>query len=155
MMEEASRKDFHTGRMLLYPWSSQTMPGRFDHNSFSYEAERRATNTTRLIKKLRVHYRFIVYQKTHRETYEVPIIRAVLIETLNSDWAEKLPEAARHKVISTNNAPLFWLSASGVFTKAVETQASPPAEFLPFLKHRRKAVSGPCTIFLATMRTFE
>src|SRR5262249_29913592 len=82
--------------------------------------------TTRFIKKLRAHYRFIVYQKKHRQTYQVPSIRAVLIETSNSDWAENLRAAARHKVISPNNAPLFWFTASAVFTRPVDTETSWP-----------------------------
>ena len=55
--------------------------------SFFYEADRKTSDTTKIRKKLRAIWHYVVAQKKHRERYGVPRIRAVLIETLDRQWA--------------------------------------------------------------------
>jgi hypothetical protein len=90
-------------------------------SSFFYEADRKTTNTTRFIKKLRAHFYYIIRQRLHNEHYGTSRIRAVLTETLDKNWAENLREAARHQLVSGNTpSPLFWFTASENFTTSVE-----------------------------------
>ena len=46
-------------------------------------------------------------------------IRAVLIETADSQWAHNLREAAKENLVSNSPSPLFWFTTSEVFTKPV------------------------------------
>jgi hypothetical protein len=89
-------------------------------SAFFYEADRKTANTTRFIKKLRAHFHYIVNHKHHQEHYGITRIRAVLTETLDTSWAENLRQAAAHPVVSGKPSPLFWFTASDVFTKPVE-----------------------------------
>jgi hypothetical protein len=91
--------------------------------SFFYEADRKTTNTTRLIKKLRAHFHYIVVEKKHQEHYNVPRIRAVLVETLDENWAEHLrQQVGAHPVVSKKPSPLFWFTHSGAFASPVEIE---------------------------------
>jgi hypothetical protein len=88
---------------------------------FFYEADRKTTNTKRMIKKLRGHFYYIAKARQHREDYGIERVRAVLTETLDSKWAETLRIAAHHPVVSGNKASeLFWFTASEFFTKLIE-----------------------------------
>jgi hypothetical protein len=80
--------------------------------SFFYEADRRTTDTTKFRKKLRIHFHSVVVQKKHREIYGVPRIRAVLVETLDRQWAWHLRESAKHPIVSGKPSALFWFTPS-------------------------------------------
>jgi hypothetical protein len=67
--------------------------GREDLHFF-YEADRHRTDTNKYNKKLRGHFHFIVKQKLHREFYDIQRVRAVLTETVDDEWAERLRQAA-------------------------------------------------------------
>ena len=85
---------------------------------FFYEADRKTTNTTRMIKKLRGHFHYIAKARQHREDDGIQRVRAVLTETLDTRWAEALRIAAGHPVVSgPKAAELFWFTASEVFMK--------------------------------------
>ncbi len=73
-----------------------------------------------MIKKLRGHFHFAVKQKLHQAVYNVPNIRAVLIETLDRQWAETLRQAAAHPAVSgPKPSNLFWFTSSEFFTEHV------------------------------------
>jgi Replication-relaxation len=84
---------------------------------FFYEADRKTTNVTRFIKKLRSHFHYIVKQKLYQEHHGVGRIRAVLIETLDTQWAEHLRQAAAHPIVSGKPSSLFWFTASEVLAR--------------------------------------
>ena len=90
---------------------------------FFYEADRKTTSTKKFIKKLRAHFRYIARGRKHEEKYQIRRVRAVLIETLDTAWAEELRQAARHPIVSGNKpTPLFWFTASEVFTESREVE---------------------------------
>lgn len=86
---------------------------------FFYEADRHRTNTNRFNKKLRAHFHFAVKQKERlRQSYGLNRIRAVLTETVDDEWAERLRFAANHFVVSgPKPSPLFWFTTSRLFTQ--------------------------------------
>jgi len=92
-------------RFVAGPEDSQEM-------SFFYEADRKTSDTTKIRKKLRAIWHYIVEQKKHRERFGVPRIRAVLIETLDRQWAWQLRECAKHPIVSGRPSPLFWFVPS-------------------------------------------
>ena len=88
---------------------------------FLYEADRHRTNTHKFNRKLRAHFHFIVKQKRHQEVYNAKRIRAVLTETTDDDWAEKLRQSAAHVTVSgPKPSPLFWFTTSRLFTQDCE-----------------------------------
>jgi hypothetical protein len=100
--------------------------------NFFYEADRKTTNTTRFIQKLRTHFHFIAKQRRHEEHYGVKRIRAVLVETLDTRWAETLRRAARHPIVCGNKpTPLFWFTSSSLFTSKIEVQSGKGARGVP------------------------
>jgi hypothetical protein len=125
-------------RMLFETMETERIPHRPDayftlyfpkreegkqYSSFFYEADRRTTDTARMIKKLRGHFHFIVKQKLHQSLYTVPSVRAVLVETLDSQWAETLRQAAGHPAVSgAKPSNLFWFTSSEFFTKTIAKQ---------------------------------
>src|SRR6185503_9405289 len=85
---------------------------------YLYEADRKTSSSTRLIKKLRGHFLFAVRYKRQLEAYGIKRIRAVLVETLDTQWAEVLRQAASHPVVSGHKASgLFWFTSSEFFAK--------------------------------------
>ncbi len=85
---------------------------------YLYEADRKTSNSTRLIKKLRGHFLFVVKYKRQLEAYGLNRIRAVLIETLDTRWAEVLRQAARDPAVSGRKpTALFWFTSSEFFAK--------------------------------------
>jgi hypothetical protein len=89
--------------------------------SFFYEADRKHTSTKKHNRKLRAHFHFIVRQRKHQEHYGVNRIRAVLIETISTHWAEELRQAASHFAVSgPKPSPLFWFTTSELFTRPAE-----------------------------------
>src|SRR6185503_8368765 len=57
---------------------------------FFYEADRKTMNTTDMIKKFRGHFHYIAKAHQHQQDYGIKRIRAVLTETLDTEWAETL-----------------------------------------------------------------
>ena len=90
---------------------------------YLYEADRKTSNSSRLIEKLRGHFLFVVKYKRHLEAYGLNRIRAVLIETLDTKWAEVLRQAARHPAVSGRKpSALFWFTSSEFFAKRSSTE---------------------------------
>jgi hypothetical protein len=89
---------------------------------FFYEADRHRTDTNKYNKKLRAHFHFAVKQKERlREIYGLDRIRAVLTETIDDAWAERLRQAANHVTVSgPKPSPLFWFTTSRLFTEQVQ-----------------------------------
>jgi len=89
---------------------------------FFYEADRHTTDTNKYNKKLRAHFHFAVKQKERlKETYGLDRIRAVLTETIDDHWAERLRQAANHVTVSgPKPSPLFWFTTSRLFTEEVQ-----------------------------------
>lgn len=93
--------------------------------SFFYEADRHRTDTNKYNKKLRAHFHFAVKQKEILKTnYGLNRIRAVLTETVDDDWAERLRQAANHVTVSgPKPSPLFWFTTSRLFTQPTQSSA--------------------------------
>jgi len=99
-------------------------PGR-EPLHFFYEADRHRTNTVRFNKKLRAYFHFVVKQKKYRQTHGVNRIRAVLTETVDDEWAEKLRESANDFTVSGSKpSPLFWFTTSRLFTQETSQEGS-------------------------------
>jgi hypothetical protein len=59
-------------------------------------------------------------------------VRAVLIETLDDDWAEHLRAAAGHPGVSGNKpSSLFWFTTSRLFNEQVEVREGNRTKLLP------------------------
>jgi|GEM_PF-2905548 len=96
-------------------------PGQDEPSHFFYEADRKTMNTTDMMKKFRGHFYYIAKARQHREDYGVKRIRAVLTETSDTNWAERLRIAARHQVVSgPKPSELFWFTSSEYFTKPIK-----------------------------------
>jgi hypothetical protein len=103
-----------------------------DDLHFFYEADRHRTDTNKYNKKLRAYFHFIVKQKRHREFYDIQRVRAVLTETVDDDWAERLRQAAGHVTVSGSKAsPLFWFTTSRLFVEEAVVQTNGRARTLP------------------------
>lgn len=98
---------FFTLRYLDRPESKQ-----YEH--FLYERDRKTTtDRKRIVKKLRAHFHYIIKRRQYQTDYGVPSIKAVLIETLDDDWALYLREVAAHPLVSPHQpTPLFWVTTS-------------------------------------------
>jgi hypothetical protein len=94
---------------------------------FFYEADRHRTDTNKYNKKLRAHFHFAVKQKERlKEIYGLDRVRAVLTETIDDEWAERLRQAANHVTVSgPKPSPLFWFTTSRLFTDQVQTGKTP------------------------------
>jgi hypothetical protein len=105
--------------------------GREDLHFF-YEADRHRTDTNKYNKKLRAHFHFVVKQKRQQELYGIPRVRAVLTETVDDEWAERLRQAAGHVTVSGSKAsPLFWFTTSRLFVEETVVQGNGRARSLP------------------------
>lgn len=83
---------------------------------YFYEADRKTMNVPKMNRKFRSHFHYIVKKKLHREHYQVKRIRAVLIESIESNWANHLRVNARHPLVSGGKpSPLFWFTTSELF----------------------------------------
>lgn len=90
---------------------------------YFYEADRKTMNVPKMNRKFRSHFHYVVKQKLHRADYGVNRIRAVLVESLDSGWANHLRTNARHLLVSGNKpSPLFWFTTSEIFEKKVSGQ---------------------------------
>lgn len=96
---------------------------------FFYEADRHRTDTNKYNRKLRAHFHFAVKQKGRlRETYGLDRIRAVLTETIDDEWAERLRQAANHVTVSgPKPSPLFWFTTSRLFVEETHQEGGPRA----------------------------
>ncbi|HEY6807093.1 MAG TPA: replication-relaxation family protein [Pyrinomonadaceae bacterium] len=102
---------------------------------FFYEADRHRTNAHKYNKKLRAHFNFIVKQKIHQQIYGINRIKAVLTETIDDEWAERLRQAAGHEIVSGNTPSLlFWFTSSRLFTE--KQYVSRASRTLPTYLHR-------------------
>jgi hypothetical protein len=91
--------------------------------NFFYEADRKHTSIKKHNRKLRAHFHYIVKQRLHEEDYSIKRVRAVLIETIDDDWADTLRSAAAHPAVSGSKpSPLFWFTTSRLFTQQIETE---------------------------------
>lgn len=104
---------------------------------FFYEADRHRTDTNKYNKKLRAYFHFVVKQKLHREFYDIQRVRAVLTETVDDEWAERLRQAAGHVNVSGSKAsPLFWFTTSRLFVEEAVVQDNGRGRSLPMhLRH--------------------
>jgi hypothetical protein len=81
------------------------------YESFFYEADRKTMDTTRMKKKLRGHFQFIVKRRLHQLHYGIDTIRAVLIETVDTAWRDTLRSACADAVVSgPKPSNLFWFT---------------------------------------------
>jgi hypothetical protein len=104
---------------------------------FFYEADRHRTNAHKYNKKLRAYFHFIVKQRQHQRIYGIDRIRAVLTETIDDEWAERLRRAAGSVTVSGSKpSPLFWFTTSRLFTEAIASDDSRPGRTLPTHLHR-------------------
>jgi hypothetical protein len=107
-------------------------PAGDQFRNYFYEADRKNTSTTKHNRKLRAHFHYIVKQRLHQLRYGIDRVRAVLIETLDDDWAEQLRQAAEHPGVSGNKpSPLFWFTTSRLFTEQVELREGNRTKILP------------------------
>jgi len=121
--------------------------GQEDLKHFFYEADRKTTNTTKMMRKLRGHWYYIAKARQHQQDYGIKRIRAVLTETLDTKWAEALRIAAQHPVVSgPKPSELFWFTASQLFTRPVERdndESTRPARPLPYYLDHPDVVFRP------------
>jgi hypothetical protein len=108
---------------------------------FFYEADRKHTSTKKHNRKLRAHFHFIVKQRRHQEHYGVCRIRAVLIETISSSWAEELRQATNHYTVSgLKPSPLFWFTTAELFIKPVEIKEGRRSRQMPLYLTRPEII---------------
>ena len=109
--------------------------------NFFYEADRKHTSIKKHNKKLRAHFHYIVKQRQHEEDYGIKRVRAVLIETIDDDWADTLRSAAAHPVVSgSKSSPLFWFTTSRLFTKQIEIEDNGRKRQVPYYLLRPEIV---------------
>lgn len=83
---------------------------------YFYEADRKTTSVKKHNKKLRSHFHYIVKHKKQIEDYGIKRIKAVLVESVESHWANHLRQSARHPIVSGNKpSPLFYFTTSEYF----------------------------------------
>lgn len=95
---------------------------------FFYEADRHRTDTNKFNRKLRAYFQLVVKQKDRlKEKYGLKRIRAVLTETIDDEWAERLRSSANHAVVSGSKpSPLFWFTTSRLFTQGTNNNGKLP-----------------------------
>jgi Replication-relaxation len=114
------------------------------YQSFLYEADRKTMDTARMKKKLRGHFHFVVKQKRHRVRYNVPAIRAVLVETLDTHWADALRAAAADPMVSgPKPSNLFWFTASAFLTEPVAAFEGNKPKAVPHFLARPEVIFDP------------
>jgi hypothetical protein len=80
---------------------------------FFYEADRKTTSIKKFNRKLRAHFHYVVKQKLHERDYGVKRIRAVLIESIEDHWTNRLRLHARSPLVAGRKpSPLFWFTAA-------------------------------------------
>jgi hypothetical protein len=98
----------------------KTKAGNEQH--FFYEADRKTTQERkRVVRKLRAHFQYIVKQKKHETEYGVKRIKAVLIETIDDEWAAHLCKTATHPIVcGSKPTSLFWFTTSRLFEHGLD-----------------------------------
>lgn len=87
---------------------------------YFYEADRKTMNVPKMNRKFRSHFHYVVKQKKHQTDYGVKRIKAVLVESIDSAWANHLRINARHPLVSGNKpSPLFWFTTSELFERKI------------------------------------
>ena len=115
--------------------------GKYSH--FFYEADRRTMDTTKMKKKLRGYFHFIVKQKLHQLRYKIENVRAVLIETISDQWAEVLRQAASDPVVSgPKPSNLFWFTPSNFFTQPITKQIGDKLKTIPYYLEHPEVIFG-------------
>ena len=85
---------------------------------FAYEAESGSSDSVRYRRRLRAYFYFIAKQKEHQAKWGIARIRAVLTETPQTAWRDRLREAARHPIVSGDSpSPLFLFTASSLLSE--------------------------------------
>lgn len=98
---------------------------------YFYEADRKTMNVSKMNKKFRSHFHYVVKQKLHKDHYGVNRIKAVLVESIDSGWANHLRINARNKIVSGNKpSPLFWFTTSEVFERKISNDEKAPPVYL-------------------------
>jgi hypothetical protein len=99
---------------------------------FFYEADRHRTDTNKYNRKLRAHFHFAVKNKEQlRDKYGLNRIRAVLTETVDDVWAERLRHAANHVTVSGSKpSSLFWFTTSRLFTEPSKSHPTLPTHLV-------------------------
>lgn len=157
MLDMACREDAESFRLASWkqgpelwanvvvanPQGSLTLPHRPDafasleftrkeaglqHSHFFYEADRGTMNTERLKSKFRAYIEFLGQLK-HTESYGIKRVRAVLIETVNVNTAQRLREAASELC---PDVPLFWFTGSDVLAANFSNSLKPPGALPKF-----------------------
>jgi hypothetical protein len=90
--------------------------------NFFYEADRKTTSVPKMLTKFRGHLEFI-RQGKHQDRYNIRRVQAVLVETIDTKWAQEL----RRATAQLCSLPLFWFTASNTFTIA-QSSASNDSE---------------------------
>lgn len=117
-------------------------PQQYSH--FFYEADRSTMDTTRMKKKLRGHFHFIVKQKLHHIRYNVESIRAVLTETISEAWAETLRHAASDPIVSgPKPSNLFWFVPSNFFMQPVTVKQGSRIKTIPYYYEHPEVIFSP------------
>jgi hypothetical protein len=99
---------------------------------YFYEADRKTTSVKKHNRKLRAHFHYIVKQKKQVEDYGVKRVKGVLIESIESHWADYLRRSARHPVVSGFKAsPLFSFTTSEVFEAPIAVKIKGREKSIP------------------------
>jgi hypothetical protein len=83
--------------------------------NFFYEADRKRMNATRMAQKMKNYFEFFVSER-FRGICGINKVRAVLVETTDSEWAMSLRRAALNANVDADCVPLFWFTSSEVFS---------------------------------------
>mgnify|MGYP001340830156 CR=1 FL=1 len=111
---------------------------------YFYEADRQTASMKKMQKKLRAHFHYVVKQKKHAQDFGVNRIRAVLVESLNDRWTNKLRVGARHPIVSGGKpSPLFWFTPSDVvFEKPIIIKIKSADKQIPVFLEKPELVFG-------------
>ena len=91
---------------------------------FFLEADRRrSTDMKKFRRKARAYFHAVVKQRrqgTLEKLYDIPRIRAVLFETPDDAWAQRLRRVVAHYTVSEHKpSPLFWFASNQAFIEPV------------------------------------
>ncbi len=112
---------------------------------FFYEADRRRSkDPKRFRKKLRAYFHCIARQKKHTELYNIPRVRAVLVETLDDAWVDRCRRIAAHETVSPKKPTrLFWFASSQPFTELQPVQQGSQQRMLPAFLSKPETLFDP------------
>ncbi len=109
---------------------------------FFYEADRKTTSTSKMQRKFRSHFHYVVKQKKHVGDYGIKHIKAVLVESIDDHWTNNLRIAARHPVVSgIRPSPLFWFTTSdAIFEKPLSVTIKSAQKEVPIYLEKPEIV---------------